>query len=210
MQRIFVAMLWCYVASIPLFHNLFAQSNIAIRIEGTCATLQDFTTEQKDVLMYAYYYGRDYGFGYLMAAIAWKESCAGEYLLNFSDPSAGIYHAHIPNVIKKYTTYKDTSFLRNVVGQMLISDPMFASSIALDNLRYWHKVHKGDLQKIVKSYNKGFAWRTQSNVNKQAQSYYLDIMHKIKELEIFIPQYLHTYKLKTPYRNFNVKLDKEN
>lgn len=210
MQRIFVIMLWCYVVSIPTYHNVLAQSNISMKLEGTCKTLQDFTTEQKDVLMYAYYYGRDYGFGYLMAAIAWKESCAGEYLLNFSDPSAGIYHAYIPSVIKKYTTYRDTPFLRNVVGQMLVSDPTLASSIALDNLRYWHRIHKGDLQNIVKSYNKGFAWRTQSNINKQAQAYYLDIMRKIKELEIFIPQYLHTYKLKKPYKNFSVKLNKEN
>lgn len=204
MQRIFCAMLYCYVIHTSLFYSLLAKSNIAIRIDGTCTKLQNFTTEQKNILMYAYYYGRDYGFGYLMAAIAWKESCAGEYLLNFSDPSAGIYHAHIPNVIKKYTNYKDTSFLRNVVGQMLISDPIFASSIALDNLRYWHKIHNGDLQKIIKSYNRGFAWKTQSNVNKQAQAYYLDIMHKINELEIFIPQYIHIYKLKTPYRNFKM------
>lgn len=204
MQRIFCAMLYCYVIHTSLFYSLLAKSNVAIRIDGTCTKLQNFTTEQKNILMYAYYYGRDYGFGYLMAAIAWKESCAGEYLLNFSDPSAGIYHAHIPNVIKKYTNYKDTSFLRNVVGQMLISDPIFASSIALDNLRYWHKIHNGDLQKIIKSYNRGFAWKTQSNVNKQAQAYYLDIMHKINELEIFIPQYIHIYKLKTPYRNFKM------
>lgn len=207
MQRIFDVIFCCYITITLLPHNLLAQSKIKIKIEGTCTTLHNFTTEQKNVLMYAYYYGRDYGFGYLMAAIAWKESCAGEYLLNFSDPSAGIYHAHIPNVIKKYTTYKDTSFLRNVVGQMLISNPTFASSIALDNLRYWHKIHKGDLQKIIKSYNKGFAWRTQSNVDRQAQAYYADIMRKIKDLEIFIPQYLHTYKLKAPHRNFGVTLD---
>lgn len=200
MQRIFSAIFLCYILAMP---QLIAQS-IPIKLGGTCTKLQDFTTEQKDVLMYAYYYGRDYGFGYLMAAIAWKESCAGEYLLNFSDPSAGIYHAHIPSVIKKYTAYKDTPFLRNVVGQMLISDPMFSSSVALDNLRYWHKIHNGDLKKIVKSYNKGFAWQTQANANRQAQVYYLDIIQKIKDLEIFIPQYLHTYKLKTPYRNFSV------
>lgn len=209
MQRIFITTIWCYAISVLLCQNLVAQEKIAIKIEGTCVALQDFTKEQKDVLMYAYYYGRDHGFGYLMAAIAWKESCAGEYLLNFSDPSAGIYHAHIPNVIRKYTSYQDSPFLRNVVGQMLISDPMFASSIALDNLRYWHKVHKGDLHKIIKSYNKGFAWRNKESVNRQAQAYYIDIMRKINELEVFIPQYIHTYKLQAPYRDFKVKFDEK-
>ncbi|MDY5186262.1 hypothetical protein [Helicobacter trogontum] len=209
MQRIFITTFWCYVVSMLIYQNLAAKSKISIKIEGTCITLQDFTQEQKDILMYAYYYGRDHGFSYLMAAIAWRESCAGEYLINFSDPSAGIYHAHIPNVIRKYTKYADSSFLRNVVGQMLISDPLLASSIALDNLRYWHKVHKGDLQKIIKSYNKGFAWRNKESANKQAQAYYIDIMKKIKELETFIPQYIHIYKLQTPYRDFKIKFDEK-
>ncbi len=207
MQRLFMAMLWYCAFAIPPHYNLLAQSAITIKLKGTCTTLQNFTTEQKDVLMYAYYYGRDYGFGYLMAAIAWKESCAGEYLLNFADPSAGIYHAHIPNVIKKYTNYKDSSFLRNVVGQMLVTNPTFASSIALDNLRYWYNIHEGDLQKIIKSYNKGFAWRTKSHANQQAQAYYMDIMRKIKELEIFIPQHIHIYELKTPKKDFHIKFD---
>ena len=86
MQRIFITTIWCYAISVLLCQNLVAQEKITIKIEGTCVALQDFTKDQKDVLMYAYYYGRDYGFGYLMAAIAWKELCAGEYLLNFSDP----------------------------------------------------------------------------------------------------------------------------
>lgn len=201
----FINMICYYSISVFIYQNLVANSKISIKIEGTCVALQNFTKEQKGVLMYAYYYGREHGFGYLMAAIAWKESCAGEYLLNFSDPSAGIYHAHIPNVIRKYTNYRDSSFLRNVVGQMLISDPIFASSIALDNLRYWHKIHKGDLQKIIKSYNKGFAWINKESVNRQAQAYYLDIMLKINELEVFIPQYIYDYKLQAPYKDFKIK-----
>jgi len=63
---------------------------------------KDFNKHQKQIIIKAFKYGSKNGFGYTMAAIAWKESCAGEYRINFADPSAGIYHAHIPGIIKTY------------------------------------------------------------------------------------------------------------
>ncbi|RDU66498.1 hypothetical protein CQA53_03370 [Helicobacter didelphidarum] len=196
MQRILYALF--ILVFFPSQFLCFAQNTNGIKIKGTCIALQDFTTEQQEILLYAYYYGKEYNFGYLMAAIAWKESCAGEYLINFSDPSAGVYHAHIPSVIKKYTSYKDSPFIRNVVGQMLVTDIQLASSIALDNLRYWAKVHNNNMKNVVKSYNKGFAWKSSSQTNRQAQNYYLDIERKIKQLETYIPTLLEYYKLNTP------------
>lgn len=62
---------------------------------------QYFSPKQKAVLLKAYEYGAPHDLGYTLAAIAWKESCAGEYRMNFQDPSAGIYHAHLPGLIKK-------------------------------------------------------------------------------------------------------------
>ncbi len=180
-------------------NNLLSKTNIQIQIDGTCTELQRFTDKQKEIIFYAYYYGKEHGLGYLMAAIAWKESCAGEYLINFSDPSAGIYHNHIPSVIKKYTKYKDSSFLRNVVGQMLIANPTFASSVTLDNLFYWDKIHKGNLEKVIKSYNRGFAWQKSRLANKSATAYYNDVANKMRELQTYIPLNIGKYKLKTPY-----------
>ncbi len=198
MQRRLLRLVYTFVLSTIFCEYVFAKTNVDIKIKGTCTDLQKFSDKQKDILFYAYYYGKDHGLGYLMAAIAWKESCAGEYLLNFSDPSAGIYHNHIPSVIKKYTKYKDSSFLRNVVGQMLIANPTFASSVTLDNLFYWDKIHKGNLEKIIKSYNRGFSWQQSSVANKSATAYYNDVANKMRELQTFIPLNIDKYKLRTP------------
>lgn len=193
-----------------LLMSFFLYANdMKFKIEGKCVPLKDFSSAQREVILYAYYYGKNYGFGYTMAAIAWKESCAGEYLINFSDPSAGIYHALIPGVIKQYTKYKDSVFLRNIVGQMLVSDPEFASSIVLDHLRYWHKVRKGDFEKIIKSYNKGYSWEKNKNASELAQNYYLDIIEKVKLLHGYIPAHINSYKIKEPKKIIDYKSDKD-
>lgn len=118
-----------------------------------------------------------------MAAIAWKESCAGLYRINFDDPSAGIYHAHLPGVIKRHYKAKNTSFRRNVVAEKLIRDPEFASKIALEELLYWKKIHKDHWKNIIKSYNKGFSWQKSKARNKLAEAYYEDISKRVKILE---------------------------
>lgn len=169
-----------------------------LQIEGTCHALDEFNDSQNEVLLYAYYYGKDFDLGYILAAIAWKESCAGEYLINFQDPSAGIYHAHIPSVIKKYTKYKDTPFIRNVIGQMLIADARLASAIALDNLHYWQKINKGNLQNTLKSYNSGFSWKSNATINKTAQNYANDIERKATALQSYLHALIHTKTLKEP------------
>lgn len=176
-------------------------SAINLQIEGTCHALNEFNDSQNEVLLYAYYYGKEYELGYILAAIAWKESCAGEYLINFSDPSAGIYHAHIPSVIKKYTKYKDTPFIRNVIGQILISDARLASAIALDNLKYWQKIHKGDMQDTLKSYNSGFSWKNNAKINKVAQNYANDINRKALALQGYLEALIYTKALSQPTLN---------
>lgn len=120
-----------------------------------------------------------------MAAIAWKESCAGLYRINFSDPSAGIYHAHLPGVIKRHYQKQDTPFRRNTIAEKLIRDPEFASKIALEELLYWRKVRKNNWKEIIKSYNKGFSWEKSKGRNKMAEAYYEDITLKVEELTKF-------------------------
>ncbi len=154
-----------------------------------CTNPKNFSKAHIDIIVFAYNYGAPKGMGYIMAAIAWQESCAGAYMMNFQDPSAGLYHAHIPIVLKYYSNYKDTDFNRNVMGQKLINNRNFASEIALETLLYWHKYHKGDLKKTIKSYNKGFKWEKDKANNSLAESYYTNISQKITRLESYIPRY---------------------
>ena len=157
------------------------------KVEGKCVQPKDFNKNQKQVILKAFKYGAKSGFGYTMAAIAWKESCAGEYRVNFADPSAGIYHAHIPGVIKKHKQ-KDTNFMRNMVGELLMRDDDFASQTALEELSYWHKVRKGNWYEVIKSYNKGFSWEKDRERNKMAQEYFEDIFTRVKALQNYSPK----------------------
>lgn len=185
------ALLWALsiqMIQAPILHASASTKNTTFP-QVECDNPKRFTKAQRDHLVYAYNFGAPHGMGYTMAAIAWQESCAGEYMMNFSDPSAGLYHAHIPMVLKYYSGYKDTPFTRNVMGQLLINDRKLASQIALDNLQYWHKHHKGNYKNIIKSYNKGFKWQGDNASNALAESYYQSISKKVRALESYIPKY---------------------
>lgn len=157
------------------------------KIEGKCVQPKEFNKNQKQVILKAFKYGAKSGFGYTMAAIAWKESCAGEYRVNFADPSAGIFHAHIPGIIKKHKQ-KDSNFMRNMVGELLIRDDEFALQSALEELSYWHKVRKGNWYEVIKSYNKGFSWEKNKERNQMAQGYFEDVIERVKILQEYIPK----------------------
>ena len=161
-----------------------------------CIKIDTFNANQLEIIAYAYSYGKKYDLGITLAAIAWHESCAGEFRMNFSDPSAGIYHALIPGVIKKYNMLEDTRFNRNVMGELLIRDDEFASKVAIDELLYWKKVRNNNLKDMIKSYNKGFSWEKSKKANELAENYYQNIKIKSDILREFIPKNLANLKLK--------------
>lgn len=152
-------------------------------INDPCKNIEKFDKNQIQTIRYAYHYGKKYNLGLTMAAIAWKESCAGLYRINFEDPSAGIYHAYLPNVIKRHYKKPNTAFRRNAVAEKLIRDPEFASQIALEELLYWKKIRKGNWKEMIKSYNKGFSWEKNKLRNKMAENYYKDIAKKTQILQ---------------------------
>lgn len=163
---------------------------------GKCGSVYSFSEDQKEIIAYAYNYGKPYGLGYTLAAIAWHESCAGEYRMNFADPSAGIYHALIPGVLRRYQMLKDNGFNRNVIGELLVRDDEFASRVALDELLYWDKVRNGNWKDMIKSYNKGFSWEKSARANQFAENYYENVRQKREILQDYLPKHLATIKLK--------------
>ncbi len=147
-----------------------------------CDNIKDFSVKQKEVLKLAYQFGSKENLGYEMASIAWKESCAGVYKINFSDPSAGIYHAYIPSVLKSYG-HNNSPFLRNVMGELLIRDDTLASEVALKELLYWKTRYHDNLKDMIKSYNKGSRWERSEKSNAEAEKYYEDIQDRIRRLK---------------------------
>ncbi len=147
-----------------------------------CDSIKDFNAKQKEVLKAAYQFGSKENLGYEMAGIAWKESCAGVYKINFSDPSAGVYHSYIPSVLKSYG-HNDSPFLRNVMGELLIKNDAFASEVALKELLYWKTRYHDNLKDMIKSYNKGSRWEKNEKSNADAEKYYEEIQDRIRRLK---------------------------
>ncbi|MCQ2944396.1 hypothetical protein JT217_02100 [Helicobacter pylori] len=173
-----------------------------------CDNLKDFNAKQKEVLKAAYQFGSKENLGYEMAGIAWKESCAGVYKINFSDPSAGVYHSYIPSVLKSYG-HNNSPFLRNVMGELLIKDDAFASEVALKELLYWKTRYHDNLKNMIKSYNKGSRWERSEKSNAEAEKYYEDIQDRIrrlKESKIFDSQSSNDQELQKS-ANSNLDLD---
>ncbi|RVY59919.1 hypothetical protein [Helicobacter pylori] len=173
-----------------------------------CDSIKDFNAKQKEVLKAAYRFGSKENLGYEMAGIAWKESCAGVYKINFSDPSAGVYHSYIPSVLKSYG-HNDSPFLRNVMGELLIKDDAFASEVALKELLYWKTRYHDNLKDMIKSYNKGSRWEKNEKSNADAEKYYEEIQDRIrrlKESKIFDSQSSNDQKLQKS-ANSNLDLD---
>ncbi|WRA32797.1 hypothetical protein KVK15_04830 [Helicobacter pylori] len=173
-----------------------------------CDNLKDFNAKQKKVLKAAYQFGSKENLGYEMAGIAWKESCAGVYKINFSDPSAGVYHSYIPSVLKSYG-HNDSPFLRNVMGELLIKDDAFASEVALKELLYWKTRYHDNLKDMIKSYNKGSRWERSEKSNAEAEKYYEEIQDRIrrlKESKIFDSQSSNDQELQKS-ANSNLDLD---
>ncbi|PDW29167.1 hypothetical protein [Helicobacter pylori] len=173
-----------------------------------CDNLKDFNAKQKEVLKAAYQFGSKENLGYEMAGIAWKESCAGVYKINFSDPSAGVYHSYIPSVLKSYG-HNNSPFLRNVMGELLIKDDAFASEVALKELLYWKTRYHDNLKDMIKSYNKGSRWEKNEKSNADAEKYYEEIQDRIrrlKESKIFDSQSSNDQELQKS-ANSNLDLD---
>ncbi|WP_033769844.1 hypothetical protein [Helicobacter pylori] len=173
-----------------------------------CDNLKDFNAKQKEVLKAAYQFGSKENLGYEMAGIAWKESCAGVYKINFSDPSTGVYHSYIPSVLKSYG-HNDSPFLRNVMGELLIKDDAFASEVALKELLYWKTRYHDNLKDMIKSYNKGSRWEKNEKSNAEAEKYYEEIQDRIrrlKESKIFDSQSSNDQELQKS-ANSNLDLD---
>lgn len=173
-----------------------------------CDNIKDFNAKQKEVLKAAYQFGSKENLGYEMAGIAWKESCAGVYKINFSDPSAGVYHSYIPSVLKSYG-HNNSPFLRNVMGELLIKDDAFASEVALKELLYWKTRYHDNLKDMIKSYNKGSRWERSEKSNTEAEKYYEEIQDRIrrlKESKIFDSQSSNDQELQKS-ANSNLDLD---
>lgn len=147
--------------------------------------LAKLTPQQINILNYTIKKGKEHKVGYLLAAIAWKESNLGLWRTNLDDGKYGsfsIYHILLEYYLKK-NDIQDTSWNRSRTAEKLMDDEDLATVYVIDLLTHWSKVHKTSItsDKVIKSYNAGSNTKT-----NKAQSYYNDINLRLQAIEIHV------------------------
>jgi soluble lytic murein transglycosylase-like protein len=150
--------------------------------------LLSLSKEQLNVLLFTYQNAKKYGVGYLLSAIAWEESVFGKAAINFTDPSAGYYHNLAPTVLKRLKM-KDTPFNRNLIGTKLIYDRTFSFRMAMEELMFWKRERKDDLEAVIRSYNAGYSWEKYPASYEKSGVYYKRVSSKMEALRWFFENY---------------------
>lgn len=151
----------------------------AVQASGNKCKEVKLTSHQKEVINHSYANGSAEDFGYTLAAIAMVESRAGEYLMNWSDPSFGIHHILISTAANSLGI--KGHYNEVLLGQQLISDPGLSAKIAISVLRFWKAslIRREDFSwtNLWGAYNAG------SNYDSsQAREYSYKIAEKIRWL----------------------------
>jgi len=133
---------------------------------------KSFSFMQRENLKSACKLGEPFNLCYSLAAIGWKESMAGKYKVNISDPSCGFFHNNLKTVLSRAGT-RDTSFNRNVACQALIDNFQYAAGEAVAELEYWRSVRgKYSWTAVWASYNAGWKY-------ENGKDYAQDIRYRI-------------------------------
>lgn len=179
---------------------LFAGSVSSLKEELDC-----LSSDQKTFLIDAYSYGKEFRYEYLLPAIAWQESKFNKIPVNVSDPSFGPYHFFLENI--KNISLSKTGFQKNIFVSQLLKEAKFSTLVAIIQLQKWKKVHKNDLEKVIKSYNSGY------NIDsKRAKRYYDAIalkMYVLKNYFSFLPYKSKINKKGSEFKDYVYSFMKE-
>ena len=167
--------------------SLVFASPYSKRLENELKTMN---ADQKKVLMHnlttTMEQTGDRDFALIMTSIAWKESGFG---LNRNESkhcnncSYGTHQVLLLNAIGKLKL-KNTKENRIAIRKRLLTDEDLSHRLAMMELKGWLKIHKGNMQKAVASYNVGGA-SIRSNAGNRYQK---DVFYRKQFLEKYIAQ----------------------
>lgn len=164
-----------FIAIIGVVVALVFSNGAAASKEIKIKQCSKFSESQIEVMRNAWFAGADRGYGWTLAAIAWKESSAGNNLVNWRGPAFGVFHNLLKTVAKRNGVTSERDQLR--LADRLVEDFDFAAESAMDELDYWKKVHTGNWERIVASYYAGYNWKYSGG-----QAYKDDVVKKIRFL----------------------------
>ena len=135
-----------------------------------------FSESQIETLKDAWFAGADRDYGWTLAAIVWKESSAGEKLVNPAGPAYGAFQ-NLSSTVTRRLHQQGVKITRRQVEVKLMTDFGFAAEMAMAELDYWKGRHNGNWNKAVQSYYGG-----NTPNSPVAIAYREDIVKKIKFL----------------------------
>lgn len=164
-------------------------ANEAEIVENYYQRLEQLSDKQIKIMIYSYQVGAEYNLGYSLAAIAWKESEFGTYLLNLGDGQYGSYGVY--HVLLDYVAVRNklkSNWERSRYAEKLVSNIELCAQEAISELLFWNKVYKGQknaLSKALASYNAGG-----KGINSPAGKIYAeDAMLRIKALQKYFKKH---------------------
>ena len=149
--------------------------------------LKELTPAQQEVMVNSLKAGKflkNKEHGILLAAIAWKESNFGIDKLNSTDGKKGSWGSH---QILLDSALKRLESLEKIIGEngialLLYYSDYFSAVMANKELKYWNKVHKGDITKVLASYNAGGA----STKSERGRKYSKDVQYRMTLIASYV------------------------
>ena len=148
--------------------------------------LNNFSYEQYKILLKTYAKAQPFDLSLTMIAIAWEESQFGKNMVNYADPSFGVFHNLLGSVMRRHD-YKNTNWKKSRVIEALLFDYDFSFSESLNELEMWKSYWKrknveDQWVHMVRSYNTGVKWTD--------EEHYVDkIILKVRILKLYIKKH---------------------
>ena len=141
--------------------------------------LKKLTPSQVEVLKKSMAYGKEYNLSYTLAAIAWKESNFGKYLVGRTTPDYGVFQNNIKTFSRRFKDRIQKSGLtKDEVIHALTHSFDIGAEAALAELKFWMKSR--NWLHAVQSYNDG------THISSKGESYGADIVRRVALLKKFI------------------------
>lgn len=173
----FISFRFFIILLLPIIIHSSEYSNIYLE------ELERLDQKQKEILYLAYSNGAEKGLGLTLAAIAWKESQFGKFMLNVTDGKYGSYGPY--HVVLDYALVRNnvkTSWEKSRLAEKLLYNMEFSSKEALSVLSYWAKRFKNKdnpWRWTVAAYNNG----NKSLTTTKGLNYVNDIAIRVKTIE---------------------------
>ena len=142
-----------------------------------CKNVMLLDDPQKAALRLAFTRGSPQDLGHTLAAIAWNESNAGRWRLNYHSNDFGLFHINIETAAN--TLGVDNYYKKIELAEELIYNDDLGAELALSVLNHFE--HRGYRQ-MLKSYNEGNRWLRDSQSAVKANKYADSVIAKMKEL----------------------------